>query len=319
MARKELKPIRESKELVSKLRKRIEKYFFEALYSDLLKIVAPEGKIQNSKKYQDALRKAIQSGRIGYTEGQFKGDFNAHITKALKSLGAKWDRRQGSFLLPSVKVPKEIKAEIAASEFRFKKIVERLDKTIKKISPEFSAKNVSFTEIFDKEIFDVDNEIKKRVEKFSVYPKMSTEQREKIAEFYNTNMNLYIQKFTEEEIIELRGGVEKFIQTGSRPEQMRKFIMQRYGVSKNKAKFLARQESNLLVTELQKQQYTKAGINKYKWKTVVGSAASPVRSTHKVHDNKIYSWDNPPLVGDEYLHPGQDYNCRCVAIPVLEV
>ena len=38
-----------------------------------------------------------------------------------------------------------------------------------------------------------------------------------------------------------------------------------------------------------------------------------VRSDHAANEGKIFSWDNPPPTG----HPGEDFNCRCWAEPVI--
>ncbi|MDD0884230.1 phage head morphogenesis protein, partial [Xylella fastidiosa subsp. multiplex] len=35
------------------------------------------------------------------------------------------------------------------------------------------------------------------------------------------------------------------------------------------------------------------------------------REDHAAHDGTVFRWSDPPATG----HPGQDYNCRCVAIP----
>jgi len=37
-----------------------------------------------------------------------------------------------------------------------------------------------------------------------------------------------------------------------------------------------------------------------------------VRPSHAVRDGKMFSWNKPPEGG----HPGQEYGCRCKAIPV---
>lgn len=41
---------------------------------------------------------------------------------------------------------------------------------------------------------------------------------------------------------------------------------------------------------------------------------SKVRSAHAVNDGKIFDWNNPPVTG----HPGQEYGCRCRAIPYVQ-
>ena len=98
-----------------------------------------------------------------------------------------------------------------------------------------------------------------------------------------------------------------------------KKIQDSFGVSESKAKFLARQESRLLLSNYHQGVMEKAGVEKYMWKCVVGTEEHPVRPYHKKNDGKIFSWDNPPTVNDagEKKHPMQDYNCRCLAIPVI--
>ena len=46
----------------------------------------------------------------------------------------------------------------------------------------------------------------------------------------------------------------------------------------------------------------------YIWYTM---GDSKVRSEHAKRHGKIFKWDIPPQGG----HPGEDYNCRCLAIP----
>lgn len=53
------------------------------------------------------------------------------------------------------------------------------------------------------------------------------------------------------------------------------------------------------------------GITKYRWST---QGDDKVRGSHAARNGQIFSWDNPPAGG----HPGSDFGCRCVAIPVIE-
>jgi len=60
-----------------------------------------------------------------------------------------------------------------------------------------------------------------------------------------------------------------------------------------------------------------SGVEKYQWATK-GDAL--VRPDHEELDGGIFEWDNPPIVNQatgETGHPGDDYNCRCVAVPVF--
>jgi uncharacterized protein with gpF-like domain len=54
---------------------------------------------------------------------------------------------------------------------------------------------------------------------------------------------------------------------------------------------------------------------------------SRTRESHAFFNGKIYSWDAPPMgwyrtkrgiVYTRACNPGEDYGCRCVAMPVFE-
>jgi len=48
----------------------------------------------------------------------------------------------------------------------------------------------------------------------------------------------------------------------------------------------------------------------YVWRTQRDARA---RATHRANDGHIFSWANPPAMGN----PGEDYNCRCEAVPYV--
>jgi SPP1 gp7 family putative phage head morphogenesis protein len=50
------------------------------------------------------------------------------------------------------------------------------------------------------------------------------------------------------------------------------------------------------------------GIRQYVWRT---RDDDRVRSSHATHDDRVFSWDDPPEGG----HPGQSWGCRCHAEP----
>jgi len=83
--------------------------------------------------------------------------------------------------------------------------------------------------------------------------------------------------------------------------------------SKNRAKLIARDQVATLNGQLTKVRHQDAGINKYIWST---SLDERVRHNHRTKEGRIYSWNNPP---DDTGHPGEDINCRCVALPVIEI
>lgn len=46
----------------------------------------------------------------------------------------------------------------------------------------------------------------------------------------------------------------------------------------------------------------------YTWRSL---GDDKVRLSHAVNNGRIFAWDEPPTTG----HPGEDYNCRCRAVP----
>ena len=113
---------------------------------------------------------------------------------------------------------------------------------------------------------------------------------------------------------------------GSSIRDIQKAIQETYNVSKRKAQLLARDQVSTLNAQLTKAQQTDAGCKKYRWSD---SHDSRVRDCHKELNGKIFSWDDPPEMwyetkrGRVYTgrrcHPGEDYCCRCVAIPVFDL
>lgn len=167
--------------------------------------------------------------------------------------------------------------------------------------------------------FDSMETKKKVLSQIVISPKIEGDQAKEIAREYSENMKLSIKGWTDEKVKELRGLVQEKVMAGERYEGLAKIIQDSYGTTQSKAQFLARQETNLLTTQIKEQRYKAAGVTEYRWRCVSGSPNHPVRPLHKIHDNKIFSFDNPPIVDKKgnRKNPGEDYNCRCTAVPIV--
>ena len=82
-------------------------------------------------------------------------------------------------------------------------------------------------------------------------------------------------------------------------------------MSESRAELIARDQTLKLNGAITKARQTSAGVNSYTWNT---SHDDRVRESHAALDGQIISWDAPPEAG----HPGEDFQCRCVPIPVIE-
>lgn len=95
--------------------------------------------------------------------------------------------------------------------------------------------------------------------------------------------------------------------------------------SRTKANLIARTETAKLNTAINKAQMEEAGVEYYEWACMMDERS---RDSHEKMDGKICPWSNPNKVYNKdtgkledrpnsavHLHPGEDFNCRCVALP----
>lgn len=100
---------------------------------------------------------------------------------------------------------------------------------------------------------------------------------------------------------------------GNRASSMFQQIRKLNGQTRNRAKVIARDQTQKVNSAITQARQESLGVVKYRWRT---SGDERVRSTHKAHNGKIFRWDRPPK---DTGHPGQDIQCRCVAEPVIEL
>ncbi len=105
------------------------------------------------------------------------------------------------------------------------------------------------------------------------------------------------------------------------PQQMREKIEEQFDVTEGRARVIARDQVSKFNGRLTEQRQVNTGITHYTWLT---SKDGRVRSSHQHLDGKVFAWDKPPVTIDsgkragETNHPGQDIQCRCHAIPILD-
>lgn len=318
MKYRELQHVKESSVEYEEIERIILALFRDEIYLPLLKILGePKSTLQNATS---DLIGAILSGKIVYSDGHFRGQFNSAVSRELKRIGAEWDRKQGSWKVSLRSLSTDVRSAIDAAQTKFKKAAERLEKHLKNILPEEIAGKLKTEKVFDTTLRRTDGSIQKTVQSITVLPTLTKEARAKLADGYTKDLQRYIADWSKSEILRLRKEVQASVLKGIRYENMVAHIQKSYEVSENKAKFLARQETNLMVSKFKEIRYADAGINQYKWCCVAGSKSHPVRPTHKALEGKIFSWDNPPITNDKggRNNPGQDFGCRCFARPIVK-
>ena len=136
-------------------------------------------------------------------------------------------------------------------------------------------------------------------------------QTESIARDYVYNMEYWVKNWTVKEITQMRKDVFDMVQKGVRESEIQKYFETRWNVGKNKAKFLAHNESHLASAVIIKTQFEKLGAKRFKW---LRSTAREKRKSHEKYYNKIFELDNPPVIDDKLNIKGlprQIWNCMC--------
>jgi SPP1 gp7 family putative phage head morphogenesis protein len=115
------------------------------------------------------------------------------------------------------------------------------------------------------------------------------------------------------------GEVERIIndgfRSGRRAEALAPAIAERGGITQRRARFIARDQIGSLNGQLTRARHKALGVEEYIWRT---SLDERVRHSHAQLEGTRQSYDDPPRVGARNVHPGEDYNCRCTAEPVIE-
>jgi hypothetical protein len=146
------------------------------------------------------------------------------------------------------------------------------------------------------------------------------EQSKKIATDYTYNMKYWVKNWEAKNIIKMREDVLSMVQKGARVPEIEKYFLKRWKIAGDKAYFLAKNESHLASSVIQKTQYEKLGSNRFKWGR---SSAKEKRELHKEYYGKTFYFDDPPII-DEKLGikglPRQIWNCLChmeIVVPTL--
>lgn len=300
--------------------KLIEKRLFSDLWSLIYK---PMFKILGLKATndKDILLEAIKNGDIFYQGDGFVASkkFSNSVSRALMSLGARYDRWERKYIIPFNELPKNLIEEITENTKRAKKQLNQINQFLQYV--ELNLDQIIETMIFKDEVVtildDVEGQLHKNVRNINVIvPDLTQKQKEEIAKNYTDNMQFYVRKWSLERIPEMRRKVQAAILDGFREEQVRKMLEKEYHIGVDKAKFLAQNETSIMIAELKKATYTQMGFEEFIWNTILDARERPL---HRKLNGKIFRFDNPPVIDERTGQrglPGETYNCRCGLTPI---
>ena len=320
---KTLKPQRLREDDYSDMESQLKAVFYKIIFKPILDLLAPHNAqiCAASKELRNAIVApvvaGILSGKIQYTDNTFSGDFSATISKALRSYGADYNKRSGTFTIMPQNLPPEVLAAVNEYADAAKNLHDALGKKLTEIQRgleiEVHANPVDSIKIIGK----MEKGFNKVYGEAIGREELSDRAKKTLSKDYSDNMELWIQKWCKETITDLRGIVEGNASEGYRFDKLIPKIQGRYDVSQTKAAFLARQETSLFVSKHRQERFADVGITSYIWQT---AGDSRVREDHKHLDGKEFEYARPPIIDHATGmrgNPGEGYNCRCVANPIL--
>ena len=291
--------------------------FDRVLLCELISIIKPIREYYNSSS---ALVDAIMDHKIQYVNGMFVGKFNAKISKELVDLGAKFDKRKGGFVIDRMKLPSNVRHAVAVASLATMTMYKKVLQLLESFNPStlVSTLNEELDIPLDEILEDLDDQKRRTVEDaIKIKVRFSPAEKQRLKQVYTDDMNKAVKSFADNQIVKLRQLVEKSLFEGLGDKALLDAITKQFNVTKNKAAFLARQETGLLISTYRQITYGRVGITKYKWST---SHDERVRAMHKDLDGKIFEFNSPPVTNEKGDHnnPGEDWQCRCTPIPVFE-
>lgn len=330
------------KETYTKLiEKALFSYLWEGIYKPMFEILGVNEKACKSylqtgkngvkkpvvaKNSLNVIVEALRDGKLLYIEGGFKAKtkFTNAQSQQLEKWGAVWDRREKVYRLPESKLPDELKSVIAEIRVNNELKIKQIQEWLREV--EANMPYIVETMVFDNEVKtildDAGNEIKKNIKKINVIePELTERQKAEIARTYTENVRGYVWKdwMGDDEklgkIPQIRRKIQELVLKGYRVDKVEELLQKEYGIMGRKAKFLAQNETTIMLAEYKKVTYKEMGFDKFIWRTITDGRERPL---HEALNGTTWSYDDPPVIdertGQKGL-PGETYNCRCTAIP----
>lgn len=129
--------------------------------------------------------------------------------------------------------------------------------------------------------------------------------------YTKTNIDL-ITSIPKQYFEKLENSIVKNMEAGMRFENLVDEVKRIGNVAESRATLIARDQTSKMNGAFNEVRQRSLGIDSYEWQT---SGDERVREEHVHNDGKVFRWDSPPPTG----HPGEDIQCRCVAIPIFNL
>ena len=336
---KTFEPVEISEYLIKRIAAGLKKEVNDRIFKQIFKILNNNTVIND----KNTLINAINSGRIYYENGAFRSfkPFSNAVSDELEKLGAKY--KYGAYYIERSMLPLDIENTLSIVSVREAAKIAALNGFLLKLSVEIGKETLVKTfiskaveQLFSKLEYDLEKTT--REGKIPVLELARTnEQVKQITKDYIENMDFWIQKWEEKEIIKMRQDVFKMVQSGARTETIKEYFMNRRGVAEHKVEFLAQNEAGIASSVIKAAHYQSLGCTHFRWLKSVSKEKRPLHEAYAketgnqygVGGTNIFPYNDPPIIeqvkdGESYVPktggkkglPRQTYNCKCNQVGV---
>jgi len=257
------------------------KQFERSYYRDLLKSFTKVLEIQKTTLEQ-ALPALIAQGRLELQPQRFD-DFNAELSVIIEGIAVEFGRDLGQ---DEVKRIASLHG-VGVAEFNRKQ------------------NNKVFQRVLGVDVFNSDPWLASALENYAA-----------------ENAAL-ISTLSTKHVNNVRGIVTRGVRQGLAPNAVLAQIRDQVGKTKANLRLIARDQVSKLNGQLTELRQTSVGIEKYTWRTSMdervrgrpGGRYPGASPSHWAHEGEVFEWAKPPA---DTGHPGNDFQCRCYAEPILE-
>jgi SPP1 gp7 family putative phage head morphogenesis protein len=130
-------------------------------------------------------------------------------------------------------------------------------------------------------------------------------------ELFQAQNSALIKKLSAEQATRMEGTLFRNLSAGNGVKVIREELQKNFEISENRARLIARDQTNKFNGDLAQLRQQELGIGEYWWS---GSLDERERQTHLDNEGKHFAWNKPSLITG---HPGSQIRCRCTAQPIL--
>lgn len=302
--------------------------------ADLLHATPEELRNASEAEGVAALRKALQSGSVQRLRDPKRKKVlfavakpDRRVSDGLKSFGCRLNKTTGMWECEPSQVPAWVSAEASSYAAKAKALHDSMTKLLDDIEGKVdrAVDEAALARGVDHAVGEVARGWKQSAKELSVVPDLSGTGEAALRRAFESNARIPIKRMAKESVARLRAEVQENAVRGYRSTGLAERIRGEYGVSKERADLIARQETSNFMAAYRQARALDAGLKRYVWAIAGGVRTRP---GHRELNNRVFRYDkkapwperNPAkyFSNGEPCNPGEDYRCRCMDRTVVE-